>query len=182
MASCHMLHRLPHVAVLVLLAASARARIIPADAFATVADRLGFLFALAAPGDGVVLLGSHAGAGHRAGGRLVDRRAYGPNRFLKAFLFFHAENSLAHLVADALPHAVELLHALPLVLGLWIDLGVTDQADARAQMIHRVEMVFPRRIELAEQQTAFHAAHFLAIAVVEGVPECLACLLFGHAG
>src|SRR5262245_22839362 len=60
---CLLFHRLPHAAVLVLLAAATRTGVIAADPFGAVADRLGFLVRLLAAGDGGFLLGSNAGLG-----------------------------------------------------------------------------------------------------------------------
>src|SRR5947209_19242376 len=126
-------HRgLAHVAVLVLLAAAAGTRVVAADLFAAVADRLGLLVALAAVGDRRLLLGRDAvGARHRPRGRFLDRRADRPQRLLEALRLLHAEHSLADLVLHALPHGVEFLHALALVLRLRVHLGVAHQADAR---------------------------------------------------
>ena len=95
---------------------------------------------------------------------------------------FHAEHRRADLVLQACPHRVEFFHALAFELGLRIDLGVADQADALLQMVHRVEMVLPAQVELLQQQAAFHAAHLGAVAGVEGVPQDVAGLLHGDAG
>src|SRR5262245_17793113 len=106
------------MAVLVLLAAAAGARVIAADLVAAVADRLGLLVALGAAGDRRVLLAANPIRARRphVARRLLGRRTDRPQRLLEALLFLHAEDRVAHLVLHALPHRVELLHALPLVL------------------------------------------------------------------
>src|SRR5438105_13757385 len=89
--------RLAHAAVLVLLAAAARARLVAADLLGAVADRLGLLVALLTVGDRRRLLPRRAvGAGQRPRGRLVRRRPDHPHRPLEALLLPHAE----HLVGD----------------------------------------------------------------------------------
>src|SRR5207248_5254387 len=100
---------LAHVAVLVLLAAAARAWVIAANAVAAVADRFRLLFGLLAMGDGGVLLGPHRLLARRRQGprrRLVRRRPDHPQRFLKAFLLLHAGHGVRHLVLQTLPHGV----------------------------------------------------------------------------
>ena len=82
----------------------------------------------------------------------------------------------ADLVLEANPHRVEFLHALAFELGLRVDLGVADQADALFEVIHHVEMVLPAQVELLQEQAAFHAAHLGAVAGVEGVPQDVAGL------
>src|SRR5262249_25602366 len=113
-----------HMAVLVLLAAAAGAGIITADPVATIAD-------------GLDLLGSRTRVGRRWA---FDRRRHGrglvnggadlPERLLEPLFLFHAKDRFGDLVLDALPHEVEFFHPLPLVLGLGIDLGIADQANA----------------------------------------------------
>src|SRR6266852_8253974 len=101
--------RLPHMAVLVLLPAAARAGIVAANAFAAVADRFGLLVALLAIGDSGFLLAANAlpVAGDMTRGRLVYGRANRPHRFLERLRFLHAENSVGDLILHALPHDVE---------------------------------------------------------------------------
>src|SRR5262245_41075933 len=107
-----------HVAVLVLLAAAAGARVVAADALAAVADRLGLLLGLLAALDGGHLLGLDAALrrrrGHGRAGLLVPRLGDGPHRLLEALGLLHAEDGVAHLVAQATPHPLELLHAVAL--------------------------------------------------------------------
>src|SRR5262249_24721535 len=177
--------RLVHAAVLVLLAAAARARVVAADALAAVADRLLLLVALLTARDRRVLLATHAalvGQRQRRWRRLVDRRADRPQRLLEPLRLLHAEDRVRHLILHALPHGVEFLHALALVDRLRVLLGVAAQADRRAQVVHRVEVVLPRRIELVQQQAALHAAHLGAVLLVEGVPQHLPGLVLAHAG
>ena len=69
-------------------------------------------------------------------GVLDDRRRRGAD-------LLHAEHEVCDLVADARPHLLEDLHALAFVLDLWVDLGVAAQADRAAQVVHRVQVVFP---------------------------------------
>src|SRR5262245_52060113 len=73
------LNRLAHVAVLVLLAAAARAGVVAADLLAAVADRLEFLVAGAVVRDRLVVAVGGAGLGRR----LVDGRADDPQRLLE---------------------------------------------------------------------------------------------------
>src|SRR5262249_33985486 len=146
--------RLAHVTVLVLLAAAARAGIVAADALGAVADRLDLLGGLLAICDGCGLLALDgvavgAGGGRGALRRFVNRRANRPDRFLETFFLLHAKDGIGDPILNPFPHGVEFLHALTLVFGLGIDLGVAHQADARTQVVHRVEMVLPRRVEPA---------------------------------
>src|SRR5438093_1520531 len=67
--------RLPHVAVLVFLAAAARARFVATDPLTPVADRLDHFRFASRIGAELVGLGP--------GRRLVNGRADGPKRFLK---------------------------------------------------------------------------------------------------
>src|SRR5262245_9401891 len=70
-------HYLPHVAVLVLLAASTRAWVIAAHLLAAIADRLRLLVALLALGNRLVLLAADAlriGRRQRFRRRLMDGR------------------------------------------------------------------------------------------------------------
>ena len=79
----------------------------------------------------------------RPAGRAWPRRRRRPRRRLRgswrrsptaipgSLPLFHAEDGVGHLVLHALPHRVEFLHALPLVHGLRVFLGVAAQADAR---------------------------------------------------
>src|SRR5262249_37659870 len=134
------LHRLPHVAILVLLAAAARAGVVAANSLGAVADRLGLLLGLLTARDGRFLLCADARLGHgRRRRRLVHHGADGPDRLLEAFVVLHLENGVGRFVGEAGPHRVEFFHALALVLGLWINLGVTHEADALPQMVHRVQ-------------------------------------------
>src|SRR6266540_4213050 len=73
-----------HVAILVFLAAAARARVVAADLLAAVADRLQFLVA--------ARIGRHAVVGHGARGGLVDRGADRPQRFLERLGLLHLED------------------------------------------------------------------------------------------
>src|SRR5262245_35556726 len=162
-------HRcLPHVTVLVLLAAAARARFVAADAVATVADRLQLFPLFATGGYGLLLIVGRRGAD--AGRSFLNCRANRPERLLKPLGFFHAEDVVGDLVLHALPHRLEFLHALFLVLNLRVHLPHATQPDARTQMVHRVEVVLPRSVQLAQQQAALHPAHLRAIALVERVP------------
>ena len=61
----------------------------------------------------------------------------------------HAEDGLRDPVADALPHRVELLHALPLVHDLRVLLGVPAQADAATQVVHRQQVRLPANCRVA---------------------------------
>src|SRR5262249_45846775 len=109
----HLLRRGLHAAVLVLLAAPARARIVAADLVHLVAERLDLLpFA-----QGVRLLGADVvGGGEGPRGLGVGRGADLPDRFLEALVVLQLEDRLGHLLGDPFPHRVEFLHALPLVL------------------------------------------------------------------
>src|SRR5262249_31695788 len=98
---------LAHVAILVFLAAAARAPVVAAAALAVVADRLRLLVALLAVGDGRLLLAAHAPLvrrRQRPRRRLVDRRPDRPQRLLEALRLLHAEHRLGHLVLHPLPH------------------------------------------------------------------------------
>src|SRR5207247_7504992 len=85
---------LAHVAVLVLLAAAARAGVVTADALGAVADRLDLLVGLLAVGDRRLLLALDTLAVGRRGprGGFVSRRADHPQGLLEALLFLHAED------------------------------------------------------------------------------------------
>src|SRR5262249_15570626 len=141
--------RRAHAAVLVLLAAATWARVIAADPLAVVADRLLLLVALLTAGDGRVLLAAHALLvdRHGLGRRLVHRRLHRPERLLKIDFLSNAEPRVGHLVLHAFPHGVKFFHALPFVFRLRIDLGITHQADAAAEVVHGVEMVLPGGVE-----------------------------------
>src|SRR5205814_8629908 len=135
-----------HAAILVLLAAPARAWFIAADALATVADRLGLLIPLLAIGNRGILLAADAVAVRTrrgARGGLVRRGADRPQRFQSLFLF-HAENGFGDLVLDPFPHGLEFLHALALVSSLGIFLSIATESDGRPQVSHRVQVVLPR--------------------------------------
>src|SRR5438105_11728498 len=107
-----LLHRVAHAAVLVLLAAAARAGIVAADLFTAVANGFDLLVGLLAPLDGRVLLGTDiVSAGHRLGGSFLDQGADCPYRFREALVVLHAEDGVGDLVAHPHPHAVEFLHA-----------------------------------------------------------------------
>src|SRR5436305_2854418 len=89
------LHRLPHVAVLVLLAALARARLVAADLLAAVADRLGLLVAPLTAGDRLLLLVLDAALLRQHALRLlVRRRPDRPHPLLEALLLLHAEHGV----------------------------------------------------------------------------------------
>src|SRR5262249_23637417 len=142
--------------------------------FASVADRLRLLVALLAVGDGRVLLAAHSlpvrRRRHGPRRRFVDGRPDRPQRLLETDLLFHAEDSVGDLALNALPHRLDLFTPLPLVFGLGIDLGVTDQPDARAEVVHRVQVVLPRRVEPIQYQATLHAPHLRPVALIEGVP------------
>src|SRR5262245_908191 len=86
---------LPHVAVLVLLAAAARAGVVAADLLAAVADRFGLLVASLATGNRRALLAGHAGLAQCPGGGFVGGGLDRP--LLEATLLFHAEDAVGHL-------------------------------------------------------------------------------------
>src|SRR5262245_143728 len=118
------------MAVLVFLAAAARTRIVASHALATVADRFGF----------VVTLAAGAGLFHRffqGIGRAANRIVAGA-RFLERAAdkilvqLFYLEDQFCDAVVERLPHLLEHLHAFALVLDLWIDLGITHQANRAA--------------------------------------------------
>src|SRR5262249_52916649 len=140
---------LAHVAVLVLLAAATGAGVVAADARAAVADRFRLLVAAGR----VRALPIRRRCLH-PWRRVVDRGPDLPQGLVEPFLFFHAEDRVRDLVLHALPHGVELFHALPFVLRLRIDLGVAYEADARAQVVHRVEVVLPGGVQDAEHEAA----------------------------
>src|SRR5262249_51237027 len=104
---------LAHVAVLVLLARAARARVVAADAVGAVAARLRLLVRLRAVGRHSVLAVARRRHQPR---RLVV--AGEPDHLLEPLLLLHAEYRVGDLVLHAVPHLVERLHPLPLVLRL----------------------------------------------------------------
>src|SRR5205823_1958212 len=99
--------RMPHVAVLVLLAAAARAGVVAADLLPAVADRLGHL-GLAA---GVALRRLRLLLGRLLHGRRRGVRggADHPHRLLERLALLYAEDHLGRLLLDALPHVHEFL-------------------------------------------------------------------------
>src|SRR5262249_5433787 len=99
--------------------------VVAADFLAAVAD--GFHLLVGA-GIGGGLLGF--GSGHGPGGGFLGGGPDRPDRFLEALFLLHSEDRVGHLVVDAVPHGLEFLHALPLVFGFGIDLGIAHQADA----------------------------------------------------
>src|SRR5688572_27865929 len=122
------------MAVLVFLAAAARARIVAADALAAVANRFRPGIDIAA---GIGLLLTPLEFFGRAGSLGMDRSRLDPGGADKLFVeLLHLENQARRLVADRAPHLLEQLHPFALVLDFWIDLGVTDQADAAAEPVH----------------------------------------------
>src|SRR6266542_3743234 len=155
---------LAHVAVFVLLAAAAGARIVATHLLLAVADRLRLL-ALAGVRHPLARV-----LRHYPWGRLVNRRADRPDRLLETLRLLHAEYRVGHAIVDALPHRVELLHALPLVLRLRVDLPHPHHAHCLAQMVHRIQVVLPRRVELVQQQAPLHAPHLGPVTHVEGTP------------
>src|SRR3989442_1312148 len=106
-----------HAAVLVFLAAAARTGIVAAHPLVAIADRFGFLVPRLRAGDG--------GVGRVAGSGFVNRGPDRPHRFLKTYVVLHAEHAVGDLVLHHVPHALEFPHALALVLGLGVDLGIT---------------------------------------------------------
>src|SRR5205823_5443300 len=108
--------RRAHVAVLVLLAAATRARVVAADLVAAVAYRLDLLVGLAA-------CRRLRRLGCRALRSLLRRRVDDPDRILQPFRLLHAEDVLGHARRDAFPHRAEFLHALTLIFRLRIDLA-----------------------------------------------------------
>src|SRR5262245_17226595 len=118
-----------HVAVLVLLAATARAGVVAADLLAAVADWLD-LFLLAA-----CVCRYLIGRRHRAGGTLLRGHLVHPDRLLNAAGLLHAEDVFGDASGEAVPHHLEFLHALLLVLRLRILLTDPHQVHRRAQMI-----------------------------------------------
>ena len=168
---------LPHVAVLVLLAAAARARVVAADAVGGVADRLDLLRRFGRVRAHAVLA---VGRGAEALGRAADTRSRPPASNSSSSSMRKTASVI--LSCDAVPHLVERLHALALVLGLRIDLRVADEADAGAQVVHRQQVLLPGVVEPLQQQAALQAAHLRPVAVVEGVPQHLPRLVLRHAG
>ena len=157
---------LPHAALLVFLAAAARAGIVAADFGFQVADRFDFLIGLGA-GDGRLLLAFDF-AGRL--GVFLDRLRLDPRAADETFVeLFHLEDQVGHVVADAGPHAVEQQHAFALVFDLRIDLGVAAETDAGAQVVHREQMLFPVRVEDLEEQSPLHPPHFGAEVVFDNL-------------
>src|SRR6478672_9036278 len=122
------LHRGSHAAVLVLLAAAAGAGVVAADFRGAIADWFLRFSALLAAGDGLLLLGADALGRHGGRSRLVDRGADLPEGLGERLgSLFHAKDQVGHLPLDALPHGVEHPHALALIFGLRVDLGIAHQ-------------------------------------------------------
>ena len=97
--------------------------------------------------------------------RRPRRAGRSPTDLLEALLLLHAEDGLRHLVLDALPHLVELLHALPLVLDLRVHPGRSRRRPMPLpQVVHRQQVVLPGVVELVEQQAPLHAAHLGPVA------------------
>ena len=138
---------LTHVAVLEFLAAAARAGIVAADPFLAVANRLDLLFACRVDRSSAVLL-CCAARWQRWADFFVNRGVSfePPNRrsLRRAVPCGRSGRSRAR---RPLPHQLEGPHAFALVLDLGIDLGVAAQADARPQMVHRQQVVFPGGVE-----------------------------------
>ena len=84
---------------------------------------------------------------------------------------------LGRLVADRAPHLLEQLHAFALVLDLRIDLGIADQADAAAQLVHDQQVVLPGRIDDLQEQHPLHPPHLGPVAVLDGREQPLLQLL-----
>src|SRR3984957_12625008 len=138
------------VALLVLLAAAAGTRIVAADFRLAIVNRLhgGRLGAVASLSfRHFAVAAGHGGRFGVVDGRDLPKR---PNEG-RAFLF-DAENGRRHLLIDAVPHCDEGFASLALVLDLGVELSVPDQADPRAEMVHEIEMVFPRGVENFEDQ------------------------------
>src|SRR5262249_34294817 len=167
---------LAHVAVFVLLAAAAGARIVAAHLLLAIANRLRLL-PLACVRHPLLtrVLRRHPRR------RLVDRRPDRPDRLLETLRLLHAEDSVRHAIVDAVPHRVELLHALPLVLRLRVDLAHPHHAHRLTQVVHRIQVVFPGRVELVQQEAPLHAPHLGPVTHVEGAPHLVAGLLPGRA-
>src|SRR5262245_28425505 len=90
-----------HAAVLVFLTAAARAGIVAADLCPGVADRFRLLALAPRVRHHLLVLRRHSPRS-----RLVDRRPDRPDRVLEATLLLHAEDTVRHLVVDALPHGL----------------------------------------------------------------------------
>ena len=116
-----------------------------------------FLLRLGAGDGGLLLAFDFAG---RAG-FFLDRCRFDPRAADEAFVeLLHLEDQVGHVVADRVHMAVEQRHALALVFDLGIDLGITAEADAGLQVVHRQQMLFPGRIEDLQQQGPLHPPHF----------------------
>src|SRR5262245_40306604 len=114
-----------HVAVLVFLAAAARAGVVAAHFGILVANRFLLLFR-SGVGRGLLLVVGGAG---RVG--FVNGRSDRPDRFLEAFRLFHTKDRVGYAVFQRFLHQVEFLHALALVNDLRVFLGDAAKADRR---------------------------------------------------
>ena len=74
-----------------------------------------------------------------------------------------SENELRHLFTHTIPHAVERAAAFTFVFGSRILLRVSDKADSLPKMAHKVEMIFPCRIQNLQQHGSLCLLHFRAI-------------------
>src|SRR5436305_1567873 len=101
-------HLLPHVAVLVLLARAARARVVAADAVGGIADGLGLFRGL----------GRIRGYAIRTFSRSAETLGRGlickAHNGLELFLFLHAEDRVGDFVVHAIPHLVARFHSFTL--------------------------------------------------------------------
>src|SRR5258708_22841812 len=132
--------------ILELLSAATRARVVAADALASIADWLDRLVVGGRIGVGPLrLIGRLSGNAAR---RLVRRRGNLPQRpdEARAFLL-EPEDRTGDLLGNPLPHAFEGLHPLALVLDFRVFLGVSHQANPLAEVVHVIEVVFPGLVE-----------------------------------
>ncbi len=83
------------------------------------------------------------------------------------FHLFDAVDNVGHAVVDSLPHQVERPHPLALVLHLRVNLSVATQADARAEVIHRQEVILPGVVEDLQENGPLHPSHFATNSVID---------------